>query len=85
MTHQLPLFVVMTKSDVAGSFPTGISSASPPPPQQSSTAQPPLTAMELALQSLDRVLWASMGKRSKIVAGVEGAEGAADALRGGSG
>ncbi|CAM9693756.1 unnamed protein product [Scytosiphon promiscuus] len=38
-----------------------------------------------ALVELDRVVWACMGRRAKIVGGMEDAEDAADALRGGSG
>lgn len=38
--------------------------------------------MELAFQGLEKVLWASMGKRPQVVRGVEQAEAAADALRG---
>lgn len=73
----------MTKSDVAGSLPPGTPSSPPASSQQPSEAS--LTAMEVALQGLDRVLLACMMKRAKIIGGVADAEGAADALRGGSG
>lgn len=85
---QLPLFVVMTKTDVAGVSPPETSTS--PSPALHHRQRPPTTttttsAMELALQGLDRMLWACMGKRSKIVGGVEEAEGAANAIKGGSG
>lgn len=86
---QLPLFVVMTKTDVAGVFPPETSTSSSHTlhhnQRPSTTTTTTTSAMELALQGLDRVLWACMGKRSKIVGGVEEAEGAASAIKGGSG
>lgn len=115
-TSKLPIFVVMTKSDVAGSLPPGTSSSlSPPPaPQATSPPGPPSSSsssqehrdrfskneatavssslppardasaeMRAALQGLDRVLFSCLGRRAKIVGGVEDAEDAASALRGG--
>lgn len=75
----------MTKTDVAGTIPRGMSPTRTPPPQPAAAALLPSTAIELALQGIDRVLWSCMGKRAKIVEGVEDAETAADAIRGGSG
>lgn len=75
----------MTKTDVAGTMPRGMSPTRTPPPQPAAAALLPSTAIELALQGIDRVLWSCMGKRAKIVEGVEDAEIAADAIRGGSG
>ena len=82
---QLPLFVVMTKTDVAGTLTPGISPPRAPPPKPAAASLLPSAAIELALQGLDRVLWSSIGMRAKIVGGVEEAEAAADAIRGGSG
>ncbi|CAM9746817.1 unnamed protein product [Ectocarpus sp. 12 AP-2014] len=106
---QLPIFVVMTKSDVAGSLPPGtLSSPSttstttqeiPPspahgrPPRQpsadaageSATKAAAATEIRAALQGIDRMLWACMGRRARIVGCVEDAEAAADAIRGGGG
>lgn len=86
--RKLPLFVVMTKSDVAGSVSQGMATAS-----MTSAATPSgapaigtpatRTAMELAFQGLERVLWASMGRRPQLVRGVEQAQAAAAAIRGG--
>lgn len=42
-------------------------------------------AMELAFQGLEKVLWASMGRKPQMVRGVEQAEEAADAIKGGNG
>lgn len=84
LLRQLPLFVVVTKADVADTVPPGTPKSLPleSQPQAPATAS---TAMDLAVQGLDKVLWASMGKRTKVVGGVDDAERAADALKGGQG
>lgn len=42
---------------------------------------PERTAMEMALEGLAKVLWASMGKRPRVVIGVRQAQKAADAIK----
>lgn len=79
----------MTKSDVAGSVSQGMATApltTPPTPFAGAPAigtPTTRTAMELAFQGLERVLWASMGRRPQLVRGVEQAQAAAAAIRGG--
>lgn len=91
----------MTKSDMAGVAPTigATSSSSPCPPHRAAAtldaangdsdprgSQPrDTTAMELALEDLDKVIWASMGRRPHVVSGVAQAKEAADAIRGSNG